>query len=133
MFHPVAEIWPLLSEAELGELADDIRANGLHYPIWRHRDGQIIDGRNRWLACQRAGVECRSETYEGDDGAALVNFVVSLNEKRRHLDASQRAMVAAHIRELLSANLHSGDTAAAAAQIMKDHGDDPRQNLIQGD
>src|SRR3954471_20506117 len=86
--HPVADLWPLLAEAELAALAEDIRANGLRYPVWRHRDGRIIDGRNRWLACERAGVECPSETYRGKDGAALVGFVVSLNEKRRHLDTS---------------------------------------------
>jgi N6-adenosine-specific RNA methylase IME4 len=104
-FHPIANIWPLLDEAELAELADDIRANGLLVPIWRHRDGRIIDGRNRWLACQRIGIDPRSDTYTGPDGPALVAFVVGLNEKRRHLSTGQRAMVAAKI-----ANLgHGGD------------------------
>src|SRR5437870_805848 len=41
-FHPVAELWPLLPEAELEALAEDIRENGLRPPIWRHRDGRII-------------------------------------------------------------------------------------------
>ena len=71
-FHPIAEVWPLLPEPELQELADDIGANGLRNPIWRHRDGRIIDGRNRWLACRRAGVDCPSNTYEGQDGAELI-------------------------------------------------------------
>jgi ParB-like chromosome segregation protein Spo0J len=59
-FHPVANAWPLISEAELDDLAADIAAHGLHNAIWRHQDGRIIDGRNRWLACQKAGVECPS-------------------------------------------------------------------------
>ena len=32
---------------------------------------------------------------QGEDGAELVAFVVSLNDKRRHLAASQRAAVGA--------------------------------------
>src|SRR3954468_6968767 len=96
-FHPVTNIWPLLSDAELDELAEDIRQNGQHYPIVRHRDGRIIDGRNRWLACRLAGVEPLSAVYDGEDGAALVSFVVSLNERRRHLTESQRAAIAADL------------------------------------
>jgi phage N-6-adenine-methyltransferase len=107
IFHPVAGIWPLLPEAELEALAEDIRENGLRYPVWRHRDGRIIDGRNRWLACRKAGVECPSETYVGPDGADLVKFALSLNEMRRHLDTSQRALVAARI-----ANLDHGQKKA---------------------
>ena len=114
-FHPIAEVWPLLPEPELQELADDIKANGLHNPIWRHRDGRIIDGRNRWLACRRAGIDCPSRSYEGQDGAELIAFVVSLNDKRRHLTVDQRAAIAAEI-----ANLGHGqkkaDTAAAVSQ-----------------
>lgn len=111
-FHPVANIWPMMSADDLQDLADDIKTNGLHYAIWRHRDGRIIDGRNRWLACDLAGVECPSNIYGGPDGPALVSFVVSMNEKRRHMDESQRSMVAARI-----ANLNRGDnqhTAIAA-------------------
>jgi ParB-like chromosome segregation protein Spo0J len=114
-FHPIASIWPLLGEPELQELAEDIKTNGLHNPIWRHRDGRIIDGRNRWLACRRAGVDCPRTTYEGQDGPALVAFVVSLNDKRRHLTTDQRAAIAAEI-----ANLGHGqkkaDTADAVSQ-----------------
>jgi hypothetical protein len=99
-FHPIADAWPLLGEPELQELADDIKANDLRHPIVRHRDGSILDGRNRYLACRMAGVECPSTTYEGQDGAELVAFVVSLNEKRRHLTTDQRAAVAAEIANL---------------------------------
>src|SRR4051794_14652462 len=95
-FHPVANLWPLLPEAELAELAEDIRANGLRYPIWRHRDGRIIDGRNRWLACQSIGVDCPANIFDGSD-AELIPFVVSLNEKRRHLTVDQRAAIAADL------------------------------------
>lgn len=101
-FHPVANVWPLLNDAELRSLADDIAAKGLLYPIWRHADGRIIDGRNRWLACRMVSPEfvCPSNTYTGEDGRELVEFVVSMNDKRRHMNEGQRAMVADKIANL---------------------------------
>src|SRR5215204_5835894 len=95
-FHPVANVWPLLGESELQELADDIQANGLRCPIWRHQDGRIIDGRNRWLACQSIGVECPANVFDRND-AELIPFIVSLNDRRRHLTVDQRAAIAAEL------------------------------------
>ena len=93
-FHPLADCFPMLDEYELKELADDIRAHGLREPITIDAEGAILDGRNRYLACKIAGVEPRFEVYAGIDPAA---FVVSKNLMRRHLNESQRAMVAARI------------------------------------
>jgi hypothetical protein len=105
-FHPIANIWPLLGEEELDKLAADIAANGLRTPIWRHKDGRIVDGRNRWLACRKAGVPCPHQTFEQGD-PQLIPFLISLNERRRHLNESQRAMVAARLATLvLGSNQH---------------------------
>lgn len=110
--HPVAEIFPAMSDEDHRGLVEDIREHGLREPIWLHRDGRIVDGRNRYRACGIVGIEPRFRTYEGDDGS-LLNFVVSLNLRRRHLTESQRAMVASRI-----ANLASGQRAdLAGAQI----------------
>lgn len=92
-FHDAANIFPLMDEAALSELAADIAANGLREPIWRHRDGRIIDGRNRWLACAKVGVTCHAHTYSGDDGS-IIPFVISHNLHRRHLTNGQRAAIA---------------------------------------
>lgn len=97
--HPAAAIFPLLNDAELQALAEDIRTNGLREPVWLHADGRLIDGRNRWRACERIGLMPESRVYRGDD-ADVVAFVVSLNLHRRHLNESQRAMVAARIATL---------------------------------
>jgi ParB family chromosome partitioning protein len=74
-------------------LVDDIKANGLQCPITLFED-QILDGRNRAIACQKAKVEPDFEEVTGVDPAA---FVVSMNLRRRHLDETQRAMVAARL------------------------------------
>jgi hypothetical protein len=42
------------------------------------RDGQVLDGRNRLIACRRLGISCPERTFEGDDGEILA-FVCSMN------------------------------------------------------
>jgi hypothetical protein len=93
-FHAVAELLPLMVGKQFDELVEDIRANGLKLPIWRH-DGKIIDGRNRYLACKKAGVEPKFQEWDGK--GSLVRFVFSVNVPRRHLSESQRAMIAAKL------------------------------------
>ena len=56
--HPIAELFPMMTSAELDELAADIKANGLQQPIIVH-EGQVLDGRNRLAACLRAEVAAR--------------------------------------------------------------------------
>lgn len=102
-FHEAANIFPLMDDAALGELAADIAANGLREPIWRHRDGRIIDGRNRWLACAKVGVTCHAHTYQYDDDS-IVPFVISHNLHRRHLTESQRALIAGRLANMPEGN-----------------------------
>ena len=90
--HPAAAIFPLLEAGDLRELADDIRKHGLIEPIVM-LDGKVLDGRNRLSACSIAGVSPRFVQWEG--AGDPVDWVLSVNLRRRHLDTSQRAMVAA--------------------------------------
>lgn len=94
-FHEVASVFPLMEGQEFTEFREDIREHGLKEPIWLH-DGRIIDGRNRYRACQALNIE--PELREWDGEGDLTAFVVSLNLHRRHLTESQRAVVAARIK-----------------------------------
>ncbi len=98
-FHPIAELFPLMTGDEFAALVEDIKANGLREPVWTH-EGKIIDGRNRYRACLEAGVEPRYRAWDGK--GSLTAFVVSLNLQRRHLDAGQRAMVALNVEKELA-------------------------------
>jgi N6-adenosine-specific RNA methylase IME4 len=98
--HPAAELFPPMSADEFVALKADIAANGLREPIWVALNGgeySVLDGRHRWRACSELGIDCPVTEYEGDDP---FGFVVSLNLHRRHLNESQRAMVAAKLATL---------------------------------
>lgn len=91
--HPLAGLFPMLSDSELAELGEDIATRGQEQPVWL-LDGKILDGRNRDEACHRIGIDAWTQDYAGDDP---LGFVLSLNLRRRHLNEVQRAMVAAKI------------------------------------
>jgi len=91
--HSYADLFPLLGAADLARLAEDVREHGLQLPIVMYA-GAVLDGRNRWLACEQAGVEPRTVEYEGTDP---LGYVISANLQRRHLNESQRAMIAARL------------------------------------
>ena len=92
-FHPIAGIFPMMDTVEFESLKADILKHGQLEPIWIH-DGNIIDGRNRFLACRELGIKPKIREWEPVNGAELVDFVISLNLQRRHLTASQKALVA---------------------------------------
>lgn len=121
-FHEYAGIFPLLEGREFAELCNDIKANGQREPIWVY-EGKILDGRNRFRACNAVGVTPRTAPYTGDDPLA---FVISLNLHRRHLSESQRGMVAAAIANMAqgertdvepSANLQKVSQSQAAEML----------------
>lgn len=73
-----------------------IEDNGLIEPVTM-LEGKILDGRNRAAACLMLGIEPATVDYTGDDP---LGFVLAKNLNRRHLNESQRAMVAAKIATL---------------------------------
>jgi hypothetical protein len=107
-FHKLAELFPLLDKTDLDELVKDIRENGQIEPIILY-EGEILDGRNRYLACQILGIEPKTEEYKGPDP---FKYVISKNLHRRHLTTSQRAMIAAQIANIT----HGGDRVSEQAR-----------------
>lgn len=98
--HPISDLFPLTSTADIKELAADIAENGLQFPIIIY-EGKILDGRHRYEACSIAKIKPRFENYHGDDP---MSFVLSANLRRRHLTDGQRAMIAAKM-----ANMKQGE------------------------
>ncbi len=94
-FHEAANIFPL-DEEHLDKLAQDIKQHGQLEPI-RMLEGKILDGRRRFLACQKVGITPSTEEVSPDDPVA---YVLSLNLHRRHLSETQRGMVGARIKTL---------------------------------
>jgi hypothetical protein len=92
-FHPLAEIFPLAEGPEFDELVSDVAKHGQLEAIVLF-ESKILDGRNRHRTCVAAGVAPRFEPYQGDDPLGLV---ISRNVRRRHLDQSQRALIAAKL------------------------------------
>jgi ParB-like chromosome segregation protein Spo0J len=114
--HPVAQIFPKMSLPDLEALARDIDEHGQHEPIWLHPDGSIIDGRNRYLACQIAGREPKTASWVESEHGELIPFVLSQNLRRRQLTTPQRALVAAQL-----ADFRPGDRdAQICASITQD-------------
>jgi ParB-like chromosome segregation protein Spo0J len=109
-FHPIADLFPLLEGEDFAALAADVKANGLQQPIVRH-EGKILDGRNRYRACEAAGVAPRFTDFLGADPVA---FVASANLHRRHLNTSQRAMIGARIKDVYEEQAKERQRAAAA-------------------
>lgn len=118
--HPAAKIFPTYSATDLRELADSIKSEGLQQPIVL-LDGAVLDGINRLAACELAEVQPRF--IDALPSVDPIAYVIAANLRRRHLDESQRAIVAARISayrkdlEGKSANLPKIRQAEAAEQM----------------
>src|SRR5258706_14802421 len=55
-FHPLANIFPLMTDEEIDALGEDMLKQGQREPIVLF-EGMILDGRNRYNACLRKGIE----------------------------------------------------------------------------
>lgn len=108
--HPLCEAFPPIDPTAFDELVEDVAQNGLREPIVLF-DGQVLDGRNRYLACLQAGVEARFREFGSDkgDGDDPVAFVLSKNLRRRHLTPSQQAAAVAKTQDWSQAHSRGGN------------------------
>jgi hypothetical protein len=127
-FHPLATMFPPMTDEEFEGLVKDIHENGQRQDIvvWQE---QILEGVHRAKACQILPIEPRYDrTKRFTDEAGALAFVVSQNLHRRHLNTSQRAMIAAKIATMKhggdrksdqDANLRVEKSKAEAAEMLK--------------
>lgn len=109
-------MFPLIEGDEFVALVDDIKTHGLREKIVRY-GGKVLDGRNRFLACQKARVKPAFRDFKGDDEDAIA-FVVSANMARRHLTFEQRALAGARIATLRKGdNQHTARAASSQADV----------------
>lgn len=125
--HPAADLFPRMSKAELRELGEDIRKNGLQFPVVVQRDGdeyKLLDGCNRLDAMELVGIGFELEfirdgrrrarrpvlniqdyiPFTLDDQEIELEgdhdpyeFVISANTRRRHLTAEQKRELIAKV------------------------------------
>jgi hypothetical protein len=137
--HPAADLFPMMADDELDELAKDIKKHGRHQQLvfWTPErlgrsgpDGPkevyLLDGRNRLAAIERAfagdipaqasGIEDAIYLGRGGDVRLLCRdddpwaFVVSANIHRRHLNREQKREL---IAKLLAAHPARSDNETA--------------------
>jgi hypothetical protein len=142
--HPAAELFPMMTEDELIELGNDIKANGLLQPIvlWSqtraNREIFLLDGRNRLAAMEAVGIPivgtgnsprnnfrilsgeksgCQSTEGIKLDEQDPYEYVISANLHRRHLTSEQKRDL---IAKLLAANPEKSNRQIAAV-VGQDH------------
>jgi hypothetical protein len=93
LYHELATLFPELLGDAFGELVEDVRLNGVANPVVLF-EGKILDGRNRYLAARESGRPYPTREFLGSDA---LGYVISQNLKRRHLDTTQRANIAAKL------------------------------------
>ena len=119
----------MMSDAELNELAKDIKEHGLQHSVLLLRIGtkhSVLDGRNRLEALARLGVEFVADPIHVDvpprSAAAIVfetievkdpaTFVISANIRRRHLTKEQQA-------ELVAKTVEAGRAKNDSAKVAR--------------
>jgi hypothetical protein len=122
--HQAADLFPMMSEAELEELAADIEQHGLRQAIDFQGD-ELLDGRNRLAAIYRIKDETRRRHLLGFVASTKrvmqvsdpIAYVISANVRRRHLTPEQKREI---IAALLKDNPERSDRATAKVANVSD-------------
>jgi len=106
--HRFCELVPEADEKTFNEIVESIKQDGLQEPIVLY-DGTILDGRTRYEACKKANAEpkfvefeevCPSVTQvetQEERNTIASTWVITKNLRRRHLNDSQRAVLASEL------------------------------------
>jgi ParB-like chromosome segregation protein Spo0J len=121
--HSLALVFPIFEKEDFEKLTNDIREHGQRQPITLF-EGKVLDGRNRVEAMRKAGKDSvLAIPFKGTFEDAR-DYVVSMNDVRRHMTTSQRAMVAAGLADMKQGARtdlpqNCGMSTEAAAKKMK--------------
>jgi hypothetical protein len=145
--HPAADKFPMMTEAELRELGEDIKANGQQAAITMFESDKgerwLLDGRNRLDAMELVGLEVIGEISAGEHWLSVFvewrghgprddpyDIAISLNAHRRHLTPekkreliAERVIAAAKANPTASINLiakEAGTTQPTASKIIRE-------------
>lgn len=86
--HPACLAIPAISEEDRETLNASVAQNGLRHEIVLTKDGLLVDGRNRLMACYLGNIEPRFEVVDSDPWELA--FIENI--AHRHLTVGQRAM-----------------------------------------
>ena len=87
--HQLSAAWPAMSDSDFQALQDSIMNIGVQMPIVIF-EGKVIDGWNRYRAATALGMDCPTTPF--DESIDPVEFVKAMNDARRHITGSQRAI-----------------------------------------
>jgi len=111
--HELCAMFPLMPQDQFNALVDSIKDNGLLSPVVLY-EGKILDGRHRYKACINLGLVPKFEEYGGEDP---LGYVLAHNLSRRHLDESQRAMIAGRVANMRPTERKSVGPSGPAGKI----------------
>jgi len=117
--HPACAAYPMLSDDELEAMAMTIQPPGRQHEPCVLLNGTMLDGKNRWAACDIAGVEPLSREFGSDpnDGDDPWRFVLHKNVRRNMTTAGKAfaadALSAASARGAPEGNQNAAQTNAS--------------------
>lgn len=120
--HPAANLFPMMNATEFKQLLADIKEHGVQTTLKLLGEtletAVLIDGRNRLKAMKQLNIDPMdyADLIHPDDLPDPVGYVLSLNLHRRHLDESQRAMVANKVAKLKHGQRSDTAIAVSASQ-----------------
>ena len=92
--HAFAKLLPAMRDSDLASLRASLLADGYVGPPIYTFEGKILDGVHRHRLCVELEIDPPVVEYAGADA---FRFALNQNLARRHLNESQRAMVAARL------------------------------------
>ena len=121
-------IFPEASQEDFDRLVEDIRTNGYDhkFPIVL-KDMEILDGWNRYRACEKLGIHAPKVTFTGSDSEAIA-YMMRTN-KRRNLNKGQWATIAVEAEEIMGAL--KKEAAKNVGGRPKNSDEKPRQKIAE--